>query len=137
AAADADVRVGEVEDAAGRAVEAGDLAARLVRAAIAAADVDDPAVGSDRQAVGLTGVLEVARGAVDQALALVVLGHGRLAVGADETGGPLDRAEQVVLNLGHVEDTGGLAEGGVEGAAALEVVTPGELVVGARDVRAV
>ena len=59
AAADADVAVGEVEDAAGRP-GADHLPALRVGAAVGAADVEDPAVGRGRDAVRLAGVRQVA-----------------------------------------------------------------------------
>ena len=137
AAADADVRVGEVEDPRGRAGQAGDLAALCVRAAVAAADVDHPAVRRDGQPVRLAAVGQVAGRGIDQALALVVRGDRRLAVRAHEARGPLDRAEQVLLDLGLRVAAGGPAHRRVERAPALEVATPGDRVVGAADVGAV
>ena len=127
----------EVEDPPGRAGQAGDLAALGVGAAVAAADVDHPAVRGDGEAVRLARVGEVAARAVDEALALVVRGDRRLAVGADEPRRPLDRAEQVVLDLRLRVAAGGPAHRGVERAPALEVATPGDRVVGAADVGAV
>ena len=127
----------EVEDPRGRAGQAGDLAALRVGAAIAAADVDHPAVRGDGETVRLARVREVAARAVDEALALVVRGDRGLAVGADQARRPLDRAQQVLLDLVLGVAAGGPAHGGVEGAPALEVATPGDRVVGAADVGAV
>ena len=135
-AADADVAVGEVEDAAGRP-GADHLPALRVGAAVGAADVEDPAVGRGGDAVRLAGVRHVAGRAVDQALAAVVGGDGGLAAGADHAGAPLDRAEQVGAEVGLVVARRGPAHAGVEGAAALEVAAPRDRPVGAADVGAV
>ena len=74
-------------------------AALGVGAAVAAADVDDPAVGRHDEAVRLAAVGE----AVSTAPPLTIRSPGSwrdrgLAVAAQQAGGPLDRAEQVVLD---------------------------------------
>ena len=124
AAALADVRVRVVVDV-------------VAVAAVRAADVDDPAVRRDREAVRLARLVEGGGRAV-------VLGQlgGRvervdrgLAVAAHEAGGPLDGPAEVVLH-GLVVAVHGAAETRVDGAAALEVAAPGERPVDVR-VRAV
>src|SRR5690606_32537674 len=104
---------------------------------VGAADVEDPAVGSDREAVRLTAVLEIAARRADDPLALVVGRDRGLAAAADHARRPLDGAQQVRPEVRLVEAGGGAAHAGVEGAAALEVAAPGDRVVGAADVRAV
>ncbi len=132
AAADADVAVREVEDA-WRGPGADHGAALRVGPAVAAADVDRPAVGRHRDAVRLAGVREVAARPVDEALALVVGRDRRLAAGADHARAPLDRAEQVGAEVGLPVAGGRPAHAGVEGAPALEVAAPGDRPVGATD----
>ena len=136
AAADADVAVGEVEDPGARGLP-DHRAALGVGPAVGAADVDRPAVGRQRDAVGLAGVREVAAGAVDQPLAGVVGRDRRLAAAAHEAGAPLDRAQQMGAEVGLGVRGRGAAHAGVEGAAALEVATPGDRPVGAAGGRAV
>ena len=130
AAADADVAVGEVQDAR-RGGLADHLAALGVRAAVRAADVEHPAVGRGRDAVRLTAVGQVAAGGVDHARGRVVGQDRGLAAAADEARGPLDRAQQVLLEVGLAVAGGRAAEAGVEGAAARVVAAPGDRPVGA------
>ena len=76
-------------------------AARGVGAAVAAADVEHPAVRRDHEAVRLAagGEARSSRARRRRAAALVVRVDRRLAVGARHAGGPLDRAEQVRPDL--------------------------------------
>ncbi len=138
AAAEPDVRVRVVEHARLRRL-ADQRAALGVSAAVAAADVDDPAVRSDRQAVRLARRLQPGRdgAAADHAGRLVVAGDRRLAAGAHGAVGPLDRAEQVTLEGVVAVARLRAAHAGVEGAAAEVVATPGDRGVGVGDVGAV
>ena len=107
------------------------LAAVGVGAAVGAADVDRPAVVGQRHAVRLAAVGQVAGGGADQALGRVV-GHDRgLAAAADEARGPLDRAQQVLLEVRLAVAGGRPAHAGVEGTTALVVAAPGDRPVGA------
>ena len=102
------------------------LADREVHAA-APVGLDHPSVG---QLVEADRLAEVRRPA-DLDL-LVVLQHGRAAVAVDRVGlagGPAERAVEV-RGQARVEARGRVAEAGVERAAALVVLAPGERVVG-------
>src|SRR5690606_27436258 len=102
-----DVEHGEERDLAGVRVPLVDAAAaqahvlRVPRGdrpggAGAATDVEDRAVVGDGQAVGLADLVERARRVRRrQPLDLVVRADGRLAVGPDDAGGPLEGAEEV------------------------------------------
>ncbi len=136
AAADADVAVGEVEDAGARGL-ADHGAALGVRAAVRAADVEHPAVGRRRDAVRLAGVRQVVARAVGQARARVVGRDRRLAAATDEARGPLDAAQQVLAQVVLGVCGRGAAHAGVEAAATLEVTAPGDRRVGAARGRAV
>ena len=134
AAGDADVLVGVVEDAAERR-QAQQGAALGVGAAVAAADVEDPAVAGDREAVRLAAGGEAGgrRAGADQLRGPVVGVDRRLAVTADEAGGPLEGAEQVLLEVGLGVADSDAAHAGVEGAAAAVVAAPRDRLVGTAD----
>ena len=131
AAADADVLVRVVEDAAQRR-QVDERAALGVGPAVAAADVDHPAVGRDRDAVRLAagGEAGLDRPAGHDAGAAVVGVDRRLAVAAHHAGRPLDGAEQVRLELLGVA-VRGPAHAGEEGPPAADVAAPRDRVVGA------
>ena len=126
AAADADVRVGVVEDPAQGRQARPARRARRRSPAVAAADVDHPAVRRDRQPVRLAagGEAGLDRPAADHAGPTVVGVDRRLAVAAHEPGRPLDRAQQVGAEACLAVTVRRAAHAGEERPPAADVAAP-------------
>ncbi len=138
AAAHADVRVRVVEDAAERRQVEQVAALESVRQSPRPMYMTQPLEAIVRPCDSPLVARPVAVGPdADELGGLVVGVDGRLAVAAHEAGGPLERSEQVLLEVRLGVRRLDTAHAGVEGAAVAVVATPGDRPVGAADGRAV